>query len=384
MTRSSRPSDRRTCLVLALAAVLSALAPPSAAAQHARSPGGEGGTASHALTAADYQRAEGLLSQNLATRLYRADVTPNWGGDDRFWYRTRVPGGFEFIDVNPSRGTRAPAFDHAAVAAALSRATGGSHEARRLPFTSFEWAEGRSAIDVVVQGTGWRCDVRGDNCSIRDRERAAPSGVASPDGRLVAFRRDHNLWVHDRDSGEERALTSDGVERHGYATDSQGWRQSDQPILLWSPDSRMIATFRLDEREVGEMHLLRTAEPRPELHSWPYALPSDSIVPMVERVVVHLDGGTGARVVTLDTPADHQRSSSCCGMARGQVWADVEWSEDAGTLAFVSVSRDYRTATLRVADPQGGAVRTVLSESHPVFFESHAGERGLPNWRLLA
>ncbi|CAN5723522.1 S9 family peptidase [soil metagenome] len=360
-------------LALAFAPGLVALAPAPIAAQHAT-----------ALTAADYQRAEGLLSQNLASRLYRADVNPNWGGDDRFWYRTRVPGGFEFIDVNPARGTREPAFDHAAVAAAISRATGGSHEARRLPFTGFEWAEGRSAIDIVVEGTGWRCDIVGENCSIRDRDRATPQGIASPDGRLVAFRRDHNLWVHDRESGEERALTSDGVERHGYATDSQGWRQSNQPILLWSPDSRMIATFRLDERGVEEMHLLRTSEPRPELQSWPYALPSDSIVPMVERVVVHLDGGTGSQVVTRNMPADHQRSSSCCGMARGQVWADVEWSEDAGMLAFVSVTRDYRTATLRVANPATGIVRTVLSESHPVFFESHAGERGLPNWRLLA
>jgi dipeptidyl-peptidase 4 len=371
-------------VALALGTGLAALAPPPVAAQHAGSHAAGTEGPSRGLTPADYHRAEGLLSQNLAGRLYRADVNPIWSEDDRFWYRTRVPGGFEFVDVNPARGTRAPAFDHAAVAAALSRATGGSHEARRLPFTSFEWAEGRSAIDVVVQGTGWRCDVGGENCSIRDRERAAPSGVPSPDGRLVAFRRGHNLWVHDRGTGEERALTSDGVERHGYATDSQGWRQSNQPILLWSPDSRMIATFRLDEREVGEMHLLRTAEPRPELQSWPYALPSDSIVPMVERVVVHLDGATGSRVVALDTPADHQRSSSCCGMARGQVWADVKWSEDASTLAFVSVSRDYRTATLRVADPGTGAVRTVLSESHPVFFESHAGERGLPNWRLLA
>ena len=374
---------------LALVASLPALAFLAGALPFA--PLGPTGAAAQAgpdpLTAADYQRAEAFMAQNLATRLYRADVIPTWTGEDRFWYRTRIPGGFEFVAVDAARGTRARAFDHEAVSAALSRATGGSYEALRLPFTSFAWADEGSAIDVQVEGGHWRCIIDGSRCTIQDRPQTGPSGITSPDGRFVAFRREHNLWIHDRDTGEERALTTDGVDRHGYATNSQGWSRSNQPILLWSPDSRMIATFRLDERGVEEMHLLRTAEPRPGLESWPYALPSDSIVPMVERVVIHVQDAAGtpsARVVPLATPPDHQRSSSCCGMTRGQVWADVEWSPDGGMLAFVSVSRDYRTATFRVADPASGQVRTVLSESHPKFFESHAGERGLPNWRLLA
>jgi len=207
-----------------------------------------------------------------------------------------------------------------------------------------------------------------------------PSGVASPDGRFIAFRRDYNLWVQDTQTGEDRPLTTDGVAFYSYATDSQGWRRTEQPVLLWSPDSRKIATFRLDERGVGMMHLLRTAEPRPELVSWPYALPGDSVVPLLERVVVHVEEG---KVVPLDTPPDFQRVSSCCGLTRGMDWADVEWSPEGSSLAFVSVSRDYRTATLRVADPDRGTVRTLLEEHHPVFYESHLLSGGRPNWRVL-
>jgi dipeptidyl-peptidase 4 len=353
-----------------------------------------------AMSAERYAQAERLLSQNLTPLLFRADVSPVWGEGDGFSYRVRVPGGFEFIQVDPAGGTRDRAFDHDAVAQALSAATGGSFTALTLPFTSFTWVAGGSAgaapgtlLQFTHQGGLWQCDVHsardmpgtrdvpGTQCTRVGAAPAAVSGIRSPDGRHVAFRRNNNLWIRTLETGEERALTTDGEERYGYGTDSQGWRQGNLPILLWSPDSRSIATFRLDERGVEEMHLLRTAEPRPILQSWPYALPSDTIVPMVERVVVHLDG---PRVVRLDTEPDHQRASSCCGMARGEVWADVMWSEDARTLAFVSVSRDYRTATFRVADPETGAVRTVYSESHPKFFESHAGERGLPNWRLLA
>ena len=42
----------------------------------------------------------------------------------------------------------------------------------------------------------------------------------------------------------------------GYATDNAGWK-SDDPILLWSPDSKKIATFQQDQRKDGEMYLVK-------------------------------------------------------------------------------------------------------------------------------
>ena len=54
-------------------------------------------------------------------------------------------------------------------------------------------------------------------------------------------------------------LTKDGVKDFGYATDNAGWTRSDRPIVLWSPDSKKIATFQQDQRAVGEMHLVDVA-----------------------------------------------------------------------------------------------------------------------------
>ena len=78
----------------------------------------------------------------------------------------------------------------------------------------------------------------------------APS-VLSPDGQRATFIRDHNLWVREIATGEERRITRDGVEDYGYATDNAGWRKSDRPIVLWSPDSKKIATFQQDQRWCG-------------------------------------------------------------------------------------------------------------------------------------
>ena len=54
----------------------------------------------------------------------------------------------------------------------------------------------------------------------------------SPDGKSAAFIRNWNLWVRDVATGQERALTTDGVKDFGYATDNAGWRTGDRPMIL--------------------------------------------------------------------------------------------------------------------------------------------------------
>lgn len=369
----------------ALAPVL-LLTASSAAAQDTRV---TTASTSATVTAADYARAERFLGWNAAPLVYRANVRPTWLPDERFWYRNTIPEGHKFILVDPARGTRRPAFDHARLARALSAAADTNYTPYRLPFTTFELsADGRS-ITFDAAGRRWTCELDAERCTAVTRP-GPPTGagpaaarrdaIPSPDGRLAAFIRDHDLWVVDLETGRETRLTTDGEKDYGYATDNQGWSRSDRPVLLWSPDSRKIATFRLDERGVEEMHLLETREGRPALHSWKYALPGDSVVPMMERVVIHLDG---PRVVRLQAEPDHQRASGCCGIKRGDALADVEWSADATRLAYVSTSRDYKHVRLRIADPETGEVRTVLEETGEPFFESSAAGRGNPNWRVL-
>jgi dipeptidyl aminopeptidase/acylaminoacyl peptidase len=201
------------------------------------------------------------------------------------------------------------------------------------------------------------------------------TSVASPDGKYAAFIRDFNLWVRDTETGDETQLTTDGIEDFGYATNNAGWVKSDRPVLVWSPDSKMIATFQHDGRGVGEMYLVSTNVGHPRLEAWKYPLPEDTVIFRIHRVVIHLDG---PRVVRLQMPPDQHRSTVCDHIACRGTFADVEWSEDGSVLAFVSTSRDHKHSVLRVADPQTGAVRDVKEETVETFFESGA------NWRLLA
>ncbi|HMA38864.1 MAG TPA: hypothetical protein VKP10_02240, partial [Gemmatimonadales bacterium] len=75
-----------------------------------------------ALTADDYARAERFLGYNTNPLVAGATVRPGWLAADRFWYLNTTADGVEYVLVDPARRTRAPAFDHARIAAALSRA----------------------------------------------------------------------------------------------------------------------------------------------------------------------------------------------------------------------------------------------------------------------
>ena len=94
-------------------------------------------------------------------------------------------------------------------------------------------------------------------------------------------------------TGAETQLTTDGVKDFGYATDNAGWVSSDRPILLWSPDSKKIATFQQDQRGVGEMYLVSTAVGHPKLTAWKYPLPGDAVVTTIQRVVIDVESETG-------------------------------------------------------------------------------------------
>jgi dipeptidyl aminopeptidase/acylaminoacyl peptidase len=336
-----------------------------------------------ALTADDYARAESFLGQNVVPLLYRLGVAPTWLSDDRFWYRNVIPEGAEFVLVDPARRTREPMFDHARLAAALSAAADTTYEAFHLPFRTFDLsADGRS-ITFPVDSERFTCDLGEYRCEAAPADSVPPHSVVSPDGRRAAFVRDHNLWVRDLRTGDETQLTTDGIEHFGYATNNAGWIKSDDPVLLWSPDSRKIATFQHDARGVGEMYLVSTNVGHPRLEAWRYPLPGDSLIFRIERVIIDLDAPGGPRLIRLRMPPDQHRSTVCDHVVCGDdQWVDVAWTPDGSRLAFVSSSRDHKHAVLRVADAETGEVRDVLEETLETFYES--GFHDANNWRFLA
>jgi dipeptidyl-peptidase-4 len=345
-----------------------------------------------AVTAADYARAEKFMGYNTAPLVFGAGVRPTFVSEtDRFWYRVTREMGSEFVVADPAKGTRVPAFDHIRLAAALSSASGGTYEAGKLPFQTIDVAADSNSVTVGVAGKNYRCAIDGSKCTAvagapqrgggGGRGRGGPGralDAPSPDKKKTAFLRDYNLWVRDVASGKETQLTTDGVKDFGYATDNAGWTKSDRPILIWSPDSKKIATYQQDQRGVGEMYLVNTSVGHPKLESWKYPLPGDDVVTTIRRVIIDVETN---KLTALNIGPDQHRSTLCDDIAcRSGEWEDVQWSPDAGKLAFVSTSRDHKQARLREADAASGAVREITEEAVETQFESGDGKS---NWKAL-
>jgi dipeptidyl aminopeptidase/acylaminoacyl peptidase len=332
-----------------------------------------------ALTTQDYARAEQFMAYNTTPLVFGVTVRPFWLANDRFWYRNTMADGAEFLLVDPARRTRARAFNHERLAAALSRAADTTYGAFSLPFTQMELSADGRAVSFDARGRRWTCDVRGAQCTgeARRGEGSLRNAITSPDGKRAAFIRNSNLWVRDLASGAEKQLTTDGVKDFGYATNNAGWVKSDMPVVVWSPDSRLMATFQHDGRATGEMYLVNAQVGHPVLEAWKYPLPGDSAIFTIHRVIIDVDAG---RVVRLQMPPDQHRSSLCDHIVCGGRWVDVEWSPDASQLFFLSTSRDHKQERLRVAAAATGAVRDIMEETVETFYESG---NGAVNWRAL-
>ncbi len=347
------------------------------------------------VTAEDYARAAKFLSSSTFPLVHGLSVRPVWIDDDHCWYRNNISGGTEFMLVDAARKKQLRAFDHEKLAAALSEATGEEYKPLELPFYRITFSAGRNEVSFSLKSKKYVWDRKKNRLRVAEEEkgeRKPGAGISagrsyaslrsnrvnSPDGRYGAFIRDYNLWVKDLESGEEVQLTTDGEKDFGYATDNAGWKRSSRPVLLWSPDSRKIATFQMDERGVGMMYMVSTKVGHPELEAWRYPLPEDSVIFRIHRVIIDLDG---PKVIRLKMKPDQHRSTITDDIAgRDGKLLDVAWSHDGKTLAFVSVSRDHKKVVLRVADAATGEVRDVLKEEVNTFFESGFNS---VNWRYL-
>ncbi len=329
------------------------------------------------LTAQDYARAERFVGYNANPLVDHAVTRVTWLDDGQFWYRDHDATGDHFRVVDAATGEAREAFDRERLAAALAKAAGKPVKADKLPVTDYRIAAD-GGFEITVGGQRYLCDPALDACTAAARKGGQEPGVRSPDGKSEAFIRDWNLWVRDLASGAETQLTTDGATDYGYATDNAGWTHSDRAILVWSPDSTKIATFQQDQRKTGTMTLVKTTVGHPEVETWKYPLVGDKDITMIERVVIDVPA---KRVVRLKMPPDQHRSTQCDDVSCFGGWEDVQWSADGESLAFASSSRDHKDVWLRIADPDTGAIREVLHEHVPTWFES--GINAI-NWRWLS
>ena len=353
------------------ALLLSSFALPSAAAAQG--------------TAAEYARSEGLRAR-VEGLVVDAAEAPSWvgPGSSQFVYRKSVKGGFSFMLVDAATLEKRPAFDHdrlaTAITAAMRRQGGPPITGVTLPLGRFALVDSARAIEFTATGrpgesvadtTRWRCTLADYACArapvrtdsaLRARRQVGgglfgtplPADArirVSPDSTLEAFVRNFNVVVQTRGSRDGNALTIDGFEGDAY----------DPQSIVWSPDSKRIAVYRVRPGYRREVHYVMSS-------------PEDQLQPKHSTLLYNkpgdiLDQGTP---VIIDVASKSQINVDRTLFPNAYSVTGLEWRKDGRSVTFEYNQRGHQVYRVIEIDAATGKSRAVVDETMPTFFEYSA------------
>jgi dienelactone hydrolase len=314
------------------------------------------------VTAADYERAQGLREKYEAAAVGMAEPATWIEKTHRFVYRRSVAGGHEFVLVDADTLEKRPAFDHARLAEGLSKATGTAYTALKLPFNTVRFAADEKAVEVRVGPYTATCDLATYACRTEERvgpfERRQPPPACSsptsegepkvsPDGRWEAAIRSYNVHLRAKGSKEWTPLSRDGSEGDCY----------ELRTLEWSPDSTKMAVYRV---RPGYRRLVHYVESSPEDQLQPrhstrvYAKPGD-VLDLEQPVLFHLETRRQIEVDRTLFPNAYDVSP-------------LVWRKDGSALTFEYNERGHQRYRIIEIDAATGRTRVVVSEEPKTFF----------------
>jgi len=220
------------------------------------------------------------------------------------------------------------------------------------PATSGRAGRGQAAARGSGQGRG----NLGQTQPARGRQF---DSAESPDGKLAAFYKDRNLWISDADGANVSAITTEGSERDRTKFATASWvygEELDQRTAMWwSPDSRRLAFYRFDEKQVIDYYLQMTQtqiQDTLDVEAYPKPGKPNPIVDLyvydvASKHTTHIDVRDGK-------PFDDA--------VVGHYVYDVEWSPDGTELLINRTNRQQNVLELAACSPSTGSCRAIVRD----------------------
>src|SRR2546425_9463646 len=184
----------------------------------------------------------------------------------------------------------------------------------------------------------------------------------SPDGRMVGFVRDNNLYVTDLATGAETPLTTDGSET--VINGTSDWVYEEELDLRdafrWSPDGRRIAFWRLDQTAIPRFYLIDADSLYPQL--LPVRYPKSGM-PNSEVKIGVVDLGT-RQTTWVDVGGD-----------KDIYVAAMDFAGSPNEIWLTRLNRHQSRLDLLLADTQRGASRVIMTDADSAWVDANQ-----PRW----
>lgn len=241
-----------------------------------------------------------------------------------------------------------------------------------LNVRNFSFSEDGKKILVYTNARRvWRYDTRGDywvlDLSTRQLSKVGKDRPAStlmfakfsPDGSKVAYTSQHNVYVEDLATGQEKCLTSTGGAPK-LINGTFDWVYEEElecrDGFRWSPDGKHIAYWQIDAGQVKDYLMLNTTD-----STYPFVIPVEYPVvgesPSPYKIGV-VDVATGAGA-WMDIP----------GNPRENYLPRMEWAANSSELIFQQLNRKQNESRILLANIATGKTLQVYDEKDSAYIE---------------
>lgn len=183
----------------------------------------------------------------------------------------------------------------------------------------------------------------------------ARTAELSPDGTMIGYEREGDLFVYDLNSGTEKQLTDSG--RENFYNGRFGWVYEEEFGLAqaweWSPDSKSIAYWQTDETGVNIFQMTNYSGQHPEYVKIPYPKVGDKN-PKVKIGVVDVENGD-KQWMDLD-------------IGEGYI-PRIYWTSVTNQLAVVHLNRPQNHLKLTFHNTKSGKGRLVMEEKSDAWID---------------
>jgi dipeptidyl-peptidase-4 len=313
-------------------------------------------------TQADYARSKSL-AETYTGKVLNTRPTVTWQADgSAAYYRQQRPGNTShFYKIDLKTGTKNDAFDHAKLAAELSKVLKKNVEATKLPFTNIEPSHNGKLLIFTAEGGRYQFNTA-DNTVEKfsgitaetppQRNNRFPNVLgrrvaSSADGLWRLSIKDQNVVLINRKTEAEEKLTKEGTAAEPFVEQ-----------FYWSPNSKYAILLRVkpaQEHKVSYIESSPASQVQPKLSDMQYLKPGDEVA----KPTLFLFDVTTKKVTKLDNklfPNPYQLTQ-------------YTWDSDSSRFTFLYNQRGHQVLRVIAVDPTTSAVSAAINEESKTFVE---------------